>query len=520
MKLCGLPLLVALASPATAQMTGHQGHQGMLAAESHPQILDGYGDGGFPITTASPDAQRFFNNGMQLAHAFEHDAAVAAMREAERLDPQCAMCVWGEAWAGGPTINFGKEGDELKQLAELAAKAQALAKVHGTPTERALTDALVARYIDGGGNKPGDRAFAQAMDEIANANPDSDEFATIAADASMMVDEGPNPDLKVVTKAPMARLETVLARHPDYTPAIHFYIHLAEIAGEPAKAEPYAEKLGRLAPQSQHLIHMPSHIFYWVGRYEDAARVNRQAADIGYAQASRKYPDDPYAAWDLTYHPHNVFFGLGGALMAGDRDIALALAGPLLAQDARVDKWGAFRQTAGGMGYLATAFYAQDPRAMLGVPAPKLPWLLGQWHYARGEAYARLGDAAGVKSERRALSVPGKGKDEDLSRQASLSLKIARLVLKGRAAMLAQKFKPAAKAFAKAASIEEGKAFTGLGDPPMFWYSPRRSEAEARLAAGDRAGARAAAQRALKVRPKDPVAVALLSKLDGAAPTH
>src|SRR5262245_36798386 len=100
----------------------------MLAAEAHPQILDGYGDGGFPITTANPAAQRYFNNGIQLAHAFEHDAAVAAMREAERLDPQCAMCVWGEAWAGGPTINFNKEGDELKQLSVLAAKAQGLAK--------------------------------------------------------------------------------------------------------------------------------------------------------------------------------------------------------------------------------------------------------------------------------------------------------------------------------------------------------------------------------------------------------
>ena len=100
---------------------------------------------------------------MQLAHAFAHKAAIEAMEEAVRLDPQCAMCLWGQAWASGPTINFGKSEDEVAKLAELADKAAELAKTNGTDRERALIHALQLRYKNGGGGKPGDLNFAKAM---------------------------------------------------------------------------------------------------------------------------------------------------------------------------------------------------------------------------------------------------------------------------------------------------------------------------------------------------------------------
>ena len=108
-------------------------------------------------------AQAFFDNGMQLAHAFAHKAAIEAMDEAVRLDPSCAMCLWGQAWASGPTINFGKSEDEVAKLAEIADKAAELAKANGTDRERALIHALQLRYKNGGGGKPGDLNFAKAM---------------------------------------------------------------------------------------------------------------------------------------------------------------------------------------------------------------------------------------------------------------------------------------------------------------------------------------------------------------------
>src|SRR4051794_6348994 len=115
MKAVLFALLVGAAMPALAQPSQHQNHSDMVMPKK-AQLLQGYGDGGFPIVTSSPEAQAFFNNGMQLAHAFAHHAAVAAMQEAQRIDPNCAMCAWGEAWADGPTINFGKDKQELKAL--------------------------------------------------------------------------------------------------------------------------------------------------------------------------------------------------------------------------------------------------------------------------------------------------------------------------------------------------------------------------------------------------------------------
>ena len=76
------------------------------AAQPAKAILVGYGTGGFAIRTANPGAQAYFDNGMQLAHAFAHKAATGAFKRAEQLDPTCAMCVWGEAWSRGPTLNY------------------------------------------------------------------------------------------------------------------------------------------------------------------------------------------------------------------------------------------------------------------------------------------------------------------------------------------------------------------------------------------------------------------------------
>src|SRR3569833_4196461 len=155
--LCGVT-----AAPLPAQSAMHMDHSDSAAPKT-PIIMDGYGSGGFKITTTNPQAQAFFDNGMQLAHAFAHKAAIEAMTEAVRLDPKCAMCLWGQAWASGPTINFRKSEDEVAKLAELADKAADLAKTNGTDRERALIHALQLRYKDGGGGKPGDLDFAKAM---------------------------------------------------------------------------------------------------------------------------------------------------------------------------------------------------------------------------------------------------------------------------------------------------------------------------------------------------------------------
>jgi len=514
MKLIGFALLACVAAPVLAQSSEHQGHMDE-AAPGKTMILDGYGNGGFTITTANPRAQAFFNNGMQLAHAFAHKSAVEAMREAVRLDPQCAMCLWGQAWADGPTINFGKSEDEVAKLKELADKAADLAQVRGTDRERTMIHALQLRYKDGGGGKAGDLKFAKAMAALAAEYPDDNEIAVIAADAWLMTEADTTEDWKLNAELAIPLLEAVLRRSPNDTPAIHFYIHASEIAGRPALAEPYADRLAALAPRASHLVHMPSHTYYWVGRYEDAAKANMQAVEIGIENAKKLGLPAPDGVWGLPYHAHNVTFGLGGALQAGDPDIALRLGRPLVKMSQGDAEAGPYRQMIAANGYYAMAMFA-DPKEVLALPRPKLPFLEAAWHYARGEGYAKLGDVEAVRKEAAAIhGVTGELNKDDGSLQAQTMTYIARNVLVGRADMMDHRPKDAAQAFAEAAEHEEGEDFRSVSDPPAWPYPVRRDLALALREAGDLTGARREAAAALEFRKNDPGTLALIAKLDG-----
>jgi tetratricopeptide (TPR) repeat protein len=491
----------------------HRSHADSAAPKT-PMILQGYGSGGFAITTANPKAQAFFNNGMQLAHAFAHKAATEAMEEAVRLDPNCPMCLWGQAWASGPTINFGKSEDEIGKLAELADKAADLAKEHGTDRERALIHALQLRYKNGGGGKAGDLNFARAMAALASQYPDDKEIAVIAADAWLMTPADTTEEWKLNAALAMPLLEGVLKRDPNDTPAIHFYIHATEIAGVREKAEAYADRLAGLAPRASHLVHMPSHTYYWVGRYEDAAKTNMRAVELGIENAKRLGLAPPDGVWGLPYHSHNVTFGLGGALEAGDADIALGLGRPLVARSGVRTDGGPYSQMIAANGYYAMARFA-DPAEVLALPEPKLTFLQAAWHYARGEAFAKRNDATAVRREAAAIhGVTTELSKDDGSLQAQTMTFIARNVLVGRAAMLEGRPVEAATAFAQAAEMEEGDDFKSVADPPAWYYPIRRDLAAALLQSNDLVGARREAEAALKFRPKDPGTLALISTLE------
>lgn len=514
MKLIGFALLACVAAPVMAQSSEHQGHMMKEAVPPRAMILEGYGNGGFAITTANPKAQAFFNNGMQLAHAFAHEAAVEAMQEAVRLDPQCAMCLWGQAWADGPTINFGKSEDEVSKLATLAEKSADLAKTKGTNRERAMIKALQLRYTNGGGGKDGDLRFAKAMAALASEYSEDNEIAVIAADAWLMTKADTAEDWKLNADLAIPLLERVLRRNPNYTPAIHFYIHATEIAERPALAEPYADRLAALAPRASHLVHMPSHTYYWVGRYEDAAKVNMRAVEIGIENAKKLGLPAPNGVWGLPYHAHNVTFGLGGALQAGDADIALRLGRPLVEMSQNDKHAGAYRQMIAANGYYAMAMFA-EPKEVLALPKPNLPFLEAAWHYARGEAYAKLGNVESVRKEAEAIhGVSGELDKDDGSLQAQTMTYIARNVLVGRADMMDHRPREAAQAFAEAAEHEESDDFRSVSDPPAWHYPVRRDLALALQAQGDLAGARREAAAALEFRKNDPGTLALIASLD------
>ena len=502
----------AAGTPPTA-MDHAAGHHADMTAPKAAQIMPGYGAGGFPIASKAPQAQAFFDNGMQLAHAFAHRASIKAMAEAVRLDPACAMCLWGLAWASGPTINYGKSEMELQPLAEMADKAAKLAEAQGTPREKALIHALQLRYADGGGGKPGDLAFAKAMSVLSARYPADNEIAVMAADA-WLITHGDTPEQsKLNAEMAMPFLEAALKRDPNYTPAIHFYIHASEIAQVPSLAEPYADKLAALAPRASHLVHMPSHTYYWVGRYQDAADTNMRAVELGIENAKALGLGPPDGVWGLPYHAHNVTFGLGGALEAGDAKTALALGRPLVERAGSRAEADPYDQLLAANGYFAMALFAA-PAEVLALPKPKLQVVDAAWHYARGEAFARMGNAAGLRGEAAAIrGTTGKLSANDGSQQGQQLTLIARNVLAGRAAMMEGRPQEAIIAFRQAAEIQESADFSAFADPPAWYYPVRRDLGAAMLAAGDKLGARAEADKALKYRPKDPGTLVLLGKL-------
>lgn len=531
-------ILLAGSLPAAAQDLHGDEHHDHAASATHSHddeiapksatLLPGYGSGGFAVTTKVPAAQAFFSNGMELGAAFAHAAATKAMHESARLDPACAMCRWGEALVAGPTINFGKDADERKALAKLVDEAARLAKANGTARERDLIAALALRYRPGGKPYDHDLAFAAAMRIVAAKYRDDDAIAVLAADALLVTVFAPEHpgdvlefDHKPIDQA-IALIETVLRRSPDFTPAIHFYIHAEEVIDQPEKAEAYADKLATLAPNASHLVHMPSHTFYWLGRYQEAADTNWRAVEIGKANAARLGLAPPMGVWGLPYHAHNVIFGLGGALMAGDSRMALTLARPLVERSAGEAEAPPAAQLLSASGYFALARF-DDPASVLALPEPKLPYLKAARHYARGEALLWLRDLAGARAELAAIpekigDKPVKGDWEHDSRAPEAMLAITRKVLEGRIALIEGRPADAAKLFSTAADLEETPDFRRFSDPPAFWYPVRRDEAAALLASGDASGARRAAQASLRLRPRDPVALAVLVRAEGALP--
>jgi hypothetical protein len=487
--------------------------------EAAKALLTGYGSGGFTVKTTSPEAQAYFNNGMQLAHAFAHKAATSAFMRASQLDPTCAMCVWGVAWSRGPTINYDIEGKEQNELAAMADKAAVLAK-DGPEGERRMIAALQLRYHDGGGKGGGDLRFARAMDELAKAHPADDEIAVIAADA-LMIPASLNNNRDNLGRA-RELLLGVLNRSPNDTGAIHFYIHATENDGVGTLALPYAEKLGALAPAASHLVHMPSHTFLWAGRFKLAEQSNIEAVKIDQANALRLKTKD--GVFGLSYHVHNVQFGMGAALLDGDAEGALFLAADEVARMSEVKADDAYQQAVLGTAYFGYGRYG-DLKTVEGLPDPgaRLPFDAALRQYAIGEAAARAGDTGKLKAAIAAIGdskALGHIKDRGLKRPFDVALvrnvaEAAKLVLVGRLAMIEHRYGDAEVAYRKAAEIEEAK-LGDYRDPPFFWYPPRRSLAAAYLADGKRTEARREIDTVLVRWPYDPLSLRIVADIESA----
>ncbi len=366
--------------------------------------FEGLGDLHFEVTTTSPTAQEYFDQGLRLVYAFNHGEAYRSFQEASRLDPQCAMAYWGQALALGPNIN-----DPLPDMARQVLAHQAVEKaVAKSSSTTALEQALIGAYRARCTNKETDQtelnaAYQSAMQKVYEQFSDHPEVSVLYA-ASIMntmpwdyYDENKAP--KTMTTEAVDALKRVSDAHPTHPGAHHYYIHVIE-AVNPHAAIPSADALAPLMPAAGHLVHMPSHIYIGVGLYNKAAAVNRAAikadeAYIAQCQDQGMYP--------LVYYPHNIHFLWAAASMLGNSDEAIDAAEKVALRVPREQATQIhFLQDFMAVPYQAYVRFGRW-NDMLSMPAPDTAWLHTKmmWHYARGMSFARKGmiDAAEAELE-------------------------------------------------------------------------------------------------------------------------
>ena len=466
-----------------------------IAQRTGAPLLDGMGPYHRPITTSDEHAQRYFDQGMVMAFGFNHAESARAVRAAQTLDPRCAMCFWGEAMALGPNINVTANGkaimapeDQVGAYAALS-RAQELLE-YATQTEAAMIAALATRYsaepVED--RDAFDLAYANAMGELHERFPDDDDIAAMYAESWMNTmpwdywSDGDTPRPETVPV--IAALERILARNNQHALALHLYIHAVEASSNPGRAEAAADTLADLVPGSGHLVHMPSHIYWRIGRYADASAANVRAAQadedyIAQCNAQGLYP--------ALYYPHNIHFLWAASSMEGRSAVAIDAARKVAA-NVRLEQIEQFPSVEffRTIPLLAlTQFGRWDE--VLAEPAPpaELDYSNAIWRYARGTAYARSGDVEAAAAELTALrayhsSVQAEFLDT-LAYPATTLLSIADALLAGEIAQADDNASVAIASFAFAVSLQDKLPYM---EPPFWYYPTRQSLGAALLQAG------------------------------------
>ena len=444
-----------------------------------PILYKGIGNLTFPISTKKPEAQTYFDQGLRMMYAFNYGEAVAAFRAAQEIDPACAICFWGEAIALGPNINFEMQGRAHLQALIAVARANKVS-AGANPRERALVEAAKARYSADAGvtRQQLDTAYAEAMAKVHEAFPGDADIAALFAEAAMdAVHPWWQPGGRVANGMmadAVTALEGALRTRPDHAGAMHYYIHVMEGSSRMETAVPYADKLAAQMPAAGHIVHMPSHLYFPLGRYKDALAANIKAikADEDYFTAVDSYDVNYYALY-----AHNLHFGLQSATMAGDGASALALAAKIedrLSDDLMRAKLSLQRNAAAAM--LAHVRF-DTPEALLALPKPDpdFTFLIGVWYFAQGTAHVLTGDLAEAEADAAALSTLRDSMDikvlGSVTRSIPMILQVADMTLRAHIDSAQGHWAEAIGPLTQAVAAEDELGWAG--DPP-WWDRPLR----------------------------------------------
>jgi len=451
---------------------------GILSARE--PLFEGLGSYSRPVTTDSPKARRYFNQGLAFVHGFNHGAAIRSFQEATRLDPKCALAHWGIALASGPHINFPMVPPPA---AERAWKELQLAQQYAdkaSPVERALIEALSHRYANPQpeNRAPLDQAYADAMREVWKTYPTDPDVGALFAEAMMdlrpwdqwTLDGQPQPGTDEI----LATLDAVLTLNPKHPFANHLYIHAVEASRNPERAEAAADRLRTLQPGLAHNVHMPSHIDIRRGRWQQAIETNLKAVD-----ADRRYRRivGPPTGLLPVYAAHNRHMLAFGALMTGQRKVAMKHVRAMVAElPAKFVK----ENPAFADGFFAVPlevlvrFGRWDE--ILAEPdkyPPSMPFVRAFHHAARATAHAAKGDTANARKEQ-ALFLEGATlvpKETQLGNNtAAAVLSLATHMLEGEILVAEQKVDAGVAELQLAVKEEDALKY----DEPPAWMIPVR----------------------------------------------
>jgi tetratricopeptide (TPR) repeat protein len=467
-------------------------------------LFDNLGNYHHAITTRSPQAQQYFDQGLRLTYGFNHAEAIRSYTEAARLDPTCAMAWWGVALSYGPNINKPMDPADAPKAWDAIQKAQALAK-DVSEQDRAYVEALSKRYAQ---NPPEDRsaldkAYADAMRELHQKYPDDLDAATLFAESVMdttpwsyYTKEGqPKPGMEQA----LAALEGVLKVKPDHAGACHYYIHAVE-AAEPAKAMAAADTLLSLCPGAGHLVHMPAHIYLRMGLYREATVANELASRADESYISQCNAQGFYPA---TYYPHNVHFlwythsmdGRSAAAMEAAKKIASHAGHMKLSEEDRLQPLVAM---------VFVRFGKWDEVLALPTPPADHLYCTAMSHYTRGLALAGKEQPDEAEKEYAALKeIAGSEAGKKLSTPQFPGNALLDLVARDLAGQIALKKGENDNAIAElqqAVKLEDDLPYM---EPPFSYMPMRHGLGAALLAAGKPADAEKVYREDLRIHPNN-----------------
>ena len=444
------------------------------------QLFDGLGSFRRKASTSSDEAQKYFDQGMRLMWAFNHDESTRSFARAAQLDPGCAICLWGVALTAGPNYNQPMMAEPRAKVAfESVTRAKTLLE-KSSPVEVALIAALEKRYPDAKALDPSNErpvlvAYANAMRDVAHRFPDDLDVQTMFAESLMNVSAWKLWSLDgkpaAGTLEIVATLESVLARDPQHPGANHYYVHAMEASPYAAKAVAAAERLRGMMPAAGHLEHMPAHIMQRVGRYEEAAEANRKGAAADRVYLGKTQPLDYYP----MYVAHNFQFLAYADAMEGRKAEALeaikqlrtAFPESAMLAMAGTDWYGA-------EGYLVMMRFGMwddilaEPR-----PNPALKILTGGYLFARAVALAAKNRPTEAQQALDELQRLRAGVTPDTTaglNSATDILAVAATIAAARIAVAEKRGDDALKNFESAVAMEDKLAY----DEPADWFLPVR----------------------------------------------